>query len=699
MSTESERLDRELAFPPRSGVTWNCLRGSNLCDFCNTMLFDLRLSESDETTCTRVQSITENGESGCLLCRALRRASAFSDMVKFQSAAGDRALYITLRRRTETRVVLQPLHNFTRYPEGGYISLGLSIEPKSIFTVGHSAPLSNQAASFILDQFSNCLTNPHHQGCRPRDADPRTPSRVLEIIGSTVALVDFLETMRGEYATLSYCWGSPFELHQNPPYKATASNLATLRSGIPLTELPLTIRQAVYVCKYLGLRYIWVDSLCILQDSSLDWQVEAAKMGAIYHMSKITIIAASSKSCHSGFLSPDSFSQSVYASDDLAVRITARVSSSSGFHKGQTWGTSDPLDARGWAYHEEMVSTRYIKFGSDDIQWKCKAGSICLCGGTPEPLYTEQWPETTNQWKDRWDYLVNAIAKRHFTDVTDILPALASLAEKVAHLYPLPLTTITGEYQQRYLAGLWRRDLLRQLCWFRHGTARLPGTYVAPSFSWASVAADPACGDVDGMQIQFPWGHRNSEGLTKVVSASTDLIFQEGEFGKVSGGHVSVRGPVLRCHLSYRPGKGVHGSAHVFCRSHQLSLQIQPDTPEFQVVGTITVPARPSLDCPVVVVTTGQQTQSLERSQAFGGAGFQDVEVAVLIVGRDESQASLYEYGLPGLQAIMMVQNRQSPGYQRIGYVKLEILAKLLSQNSQTLEEILQPFAQTVTIY
>jgi len=110
-------------------------------------------------------------------------------------------------------------------------------------------------------------------------------------------------TMPGCYAALSYCWRNKSNLQKDRPRPCTANSttLGRLHVGIPTSELPLTLRHATQVCQWLGIEYIWIDSLCILQDSAADWEVEAATMEMVYSMAKITIIAASSTSYDSGF--------------------------------------------------------------------------------------------------------------------------------------------------------------------------------------------------------------------------------------------------------------------------------------------------------------------------------------------------------------------------------------------------------------
>lgn len=117
------------------------------------------------------------------------------------------------------------------------------------------------------------------------------PSKLIHLnLPDPVMLVDFdKQSMPGEYVALSYCWGPDTELRHRPPYKATLATRESLRSGIPVTNLPLTLRDAILVSGWMSTQYIWIDSLCIVQDLAQDWVVEAPKMSSVYSGAKFTL--------------------------------------------------------------------------------------------------------------------------------------------------------------------------------------------------------------------------------------------------------------------------------------------------------------------------------------------------------------------------------------------------------------------------
>ncbi|KAF2122363.1 heterokaryon incompatibility protein-domain-containing protein, partial [Lophiotrema nucula] len=123
------------------------------------------------------------------------------------------------------------------------------------------------------------------------------PTRVLDISEDEVRLY----ISRGEdekYAALSHCWGP------DPPIKTLKSNFSSHLRGICFERLPNTFRQAIQVARELSLKYIWIDSLCIIQDDKSDWEKEAIKMGSVYEGAEITIAATGSTNAHDGCFIP-----------------------------------------------------------------------------------------------------------------------------------------------------------------------------------------------------------------------------------------------------------------------------------------------------------------------------------------------------------------------------------------------------------
>jgi hypothetical protein len=119
------------------------------------------------------------------------------------------------------------------------------------------------------------------------------PIWILDLANG-VALRKTADTNVREYVALSYCWG------QDQTVKTTRNTLPAHLMSIDKAQLPRTIQDAITVCRNLDFRYLWVDSLCIVQDGP-DVHREVANMAHYYGGASLTIAAASAANCSEGF--------------------------------------------------------------------------------------------------------------------------------------------------------------------------------------------------------------------------------------------------------------------------------------------------------------------------------------------------------------------------------------------------------------
>jgi hypothetical protein len=157
-----------------------------------------------------------------------------------------------------------------------------------------------EARTWLQECFSE------HRAC-DRRIDFEWPRRVLDIADECVRLVtsaSLSQTQTEEtryyyyyYACLSYAWGTSENL------KTLKENLESHMRGIGISSLPRTLSDAVYVCKAMGIRYLWIDALCIIQDDTQDWMDQIPKMSSIYQGAELVISAQAASNVHQGFLS------------------------------------------------------------------------------------------------------------------------------------------------------------------------------------------------------------------------------------------------------------------------------------------------------------------------------------------------------------------------------------------------------------
>lgn len=214
------------------------------------------------------------------------------------------------------------------------------------------------------------------------------PSRLIDVQGDTPRLVTrsglpACSTARNTcYAALSYCWGPPddakFQL------KTTTSSLARRLAGISSEEIRQVpaIEDAICVARALAIPYLWIDSLCILQDDNSDWEHECSNMDKVYGNAKVTFIASSSRSCLDSFLRRSGhtvivpFHSTIDSNVQGMFRLRYEYVTS---HKKNEWSISPlyfdvfarTLSRRGWAIQERLLSTRKIIFGSTNVHFLC----------------------------------------------------------------------------------------------------------------------------------------------------------------------------------------------------------------------------------------------------------------------------------------------------------------------------------------
>ncbi len=305
----------------------------------------------------------------------------------------------------------------------------------------------------------------------------------------------------GVYATLSHCWGSS----TNHPPKTLTTTEKDAMVGISFAGLPKTFQDAIVITRELGLEYLWIDSLCILQDSAGDWLETAAKMGAIYANSYVTIAAADAKNCHEGcFLEHNkAFKQcEVPLPAGMESKGTVYARAVPSLHSMDNWILDETtvgdsvldgrtaLDGRAWVFQERTLSPRTLHYTAKELVFECKEHLRCECRGRPRPappdnkaspamLERQSRAESLFQWMG----FIEEYTARQLTFDDDWLPAIAGTAAIVA-----------GRMGGEYRAGLWKQDLLLHLLWYASEKYPRDETLskhherdYAPSWSWASV--------------------------------------------------------------------------------------------------------------------------------------------------------------------------------------------------------------------
>ncbi|EUC30700.1 hypothetical protein COCCADRAFT_103186 [Bipolaris zeicola 26-R-13] len=323
-----------------------------------------------------------------------------------------------------------------------------------------------------------------HQSCKRTNLP--LPSRVVLIQGPQDIRLHESNGETEPYTCLSHCWGKRHII------RTTTSNLSLHKQQIRWAQLPLTFRHAVSFAYRLGLKYLWIDSLCIIQDDIDDWRREGSKMAQIYSGAYITLAAAASRDSSGGCFRhsaerplfrlpyPDENGSKL----DLCVR--PRI-------KNTSWVNGRaPLLPRGWTLQERLLSPRVLYFAHEELVWDCKTKNDCECSIPPchvpySNVCSLFWLNNELQFNNgypyrriplTWHKIVEQYTHQRLTYEIDIFPALQGISKM--------FSTYT---KSRYLAGLWENTLMFDLLWVTYGGPHWrPQTWRAPSWSWASVA-------------------------------------------------------------------------------------------------------------------------------------------------------------------------------------------------------------------
>jgi hypothetical protein len=491
--------------------------------------------------------------------------------------------------------------------------LPLGVRPASQSAV---IPRFDNRINLLKDWLAKCHYD-HGDSCSNTEVAGKyqCPSRML-FVGSAAATGRvFLRNEIGpdvRYTTLTYVWG------QSQFCKTSLNNVNDFtESGVALKDLRKDFQDAIEITQALGISYIWIDALCIIQDDTEDWRRECAKMASIYERSSLTLAAAGFLSETEGLLF-QCYTQVLplpLPFDGVTVSIRRIIphpyidnQGSSGHLNrkrrlmfSSTPGAHHTVFSRGWCFQELSMSSRVAFFGADELIWTCRGandGSRCECRA-----YDRNWRVNSVQralsvilahgsdaegGKDKMDVSrakglrhveplpslgltwIEAIAtytRKQLTYEDDIFPAVSGLARKF-HLKGLG----------HYFAGIWKDDVARGLMWSARTPrnplgVRRPRSWRAPSWSWASVLGPVTWPDefvkynfketiyeIDILDFQYRL--RSSDPFGQIANAALTLrgSLVSGSLCRVRTyyGNESERHEHSVLHDSLLPGKGTY---------------------------------------------------------------------------------------------------------------------------------------------
>ncbi|KAI0179040.1 heterokaryon incompatibility protein-domain-containing protein [Hypoxylon sp. FL1284] len=495
------------------------------CAHCAQLRVDLRKYVETAETALTISSVKSGAEDGCpFLSSLLREIYEYAEDVTKLKDDPITASFSSSVGHFYTRMV-GDIGVFDAYEIPGQATcseLAYRALPPNL------APNSALSFNRLRSWLNQCHLD--HPRCRAFKIE-YMPKRVLEIEEGlehpTVRLCT--NPPLALYVTLSYCWGG--DQHS----KTTKARLGSYERGIPLDTLPKTIQDAAIVTLGIGLRYLWVDALCIVQDDAADKQEEISKMHLVYRGAHLTIAAANTPTSYGGFLQP----RERYRPTRVAARMDDNVFAEvllSPEYSGLV--TSDHLFLRSWTFQETHLSTRIAVYGAREMMFCCLEGDRTDGGAaTQKDTRTTAFSGAIDpgnqvfgslQHPGGWVSIIEQYSRRNLTEETDKLPGIAALADEYSQTKPVT----------DYFAGMWREDFFLQCLWtvapFR---VRRPSVYTAPSWSWASVIG----------AIGNPRASRSFSGSLQFTCPLLDVqttLSSSHRFGTVTEGHMRVRARV-----------------------------------------------------------------------------------------------------------------------------------------------------------
>ncbi|KAI4864971.1 HET-domain-containing protein [Hypoxylon rubiginosum] len=351
--------------------------------------------------------------------------------------------------------------------------------------------LSERNVALMKNWISTCKNQ--HTACQLDASANWLPTRLIQISKLDMFNVRLVETGHlnshsecpVQFMALSHMWG---DVSISPPLRTLKSNYDSMQQEIYMEELSQNFVDAVLVCRKLGVEYVWIDSLCIIQDSPEDWKREAVTMHLVYKYAQATIVAAAAKSSRDGFLARNTrmtpavkvaYTSKVgqLADTSMILYPTSEESQLDFGYESSQWNT------RGWTFQERYLSTRLIYFCKNMLHFECRAcrhseeGEAVIPTGPNNSL----WPRTKlapEKWFRVWTEMIIKYTTRKLTYGDDKLIAVQSIVNEMKE-------NVLGPYID--FAGVWQANIHRELLWRPYGIPTYPDKQRAPSWSWASL--------------------------------------------------------------------------------------------------------------------------------------------------------------------------------------------------------------------
>lgn len=456
---------------------------------------------------------------------------------------------------------------------------------------------------YTWDKIQNWVTEctVKHDICSARALSSITrPSRLLYLGHADIDRIYLRSTNDIDfklecYIALSHRWRDYIE-----QCRLTTKNIDSYyEEGIKISSLPQTFQDTVTICRRLQISYLWIDALCIVQDSKEDWLDQSTIMNVVYQGAFLTVVAiVSATSLPPGIFQSHPKNSTVPClhrptpSSASNTPITYRI------RDGSIWVRkvlNSPLSNRGWTLQERLLSRRSLYFTPTQVFWECVTGRYSESDTQVLPFVDQLfwYPENFNavaaachtpsaRWNAAsrrgnarlppqrealayWGMLLNSYSKCTLTVAIDKLVAVSGLARIIKPLLG-----------SDYVAGLWRNGFPGTLCWeFLLPSTEDIGIYRAPTWSWAKT---------DGKGIGMSPNEADTVDLVDVLHVHVQHPQGVDEFGPVDDGWIVLRGRLAAMEWGWQYEESQNILYHVWAKigdevlRESLFCVIRPDS-------------------------------------------------------------------------------------------------------------------------
>ncbi|KAI9150340.1 hypothetical protein HJFPF1_10102 [Paramyrothecium foliicola] len=389
---------------------------------------------------------------------------------------------------------------------------------------------SNESVEQLRHWIEEC--NTRHICYKPDQL--KMPTRLVQVTDDEVRIVSAIGPFPFQkYATLSHRWGATESL------VLSRSTLAAFKVNIPWDTIPRLYRDSIQLIRQLGINYIWIDTLCILQDDPDDWAKEAPCMSTTFGNCYICIAAAQALDSEASLFSDSNLMEELPAYE--VPRGSEIYVRSQPYWTHNNYGSNYGLDEdapvllqRGWVLQERLLALRVVYYDNEELKWECTEATDCQCGGivsltTFKPAYYRSLRNKDVPLPFQWMRVSERYSQLGLTFDKDRAVALSGIAAQAS------ASGLAG----KYLTGVWEKDLAHQLCWKILNTHRRIDASIVPSWSWLSVF-----GAISYMNRMY-WDKEGSLVDVQLKEAHGEEVSNTSGFLKLDGRGVEMQSEVL----------------------------------------------------------------------------------------------------------------------------------------------------------